>query len=95
MDDDTDGKPRCGAQDDQLGARVPRDIQPDAEGNVHPLTGGMSAAADHPKHLPPHVRPRQFGGRGGLPVFVIHANELEDGSRSDSRKSTYSSSQTP
>ena len=46
---------------------------------MHPLRGGMSASADHPKHLPPHVRPPQFGGRGGLPVFIIHMDEFGDG----------------
>lgn len=77
MDDDADGSPKCGGGDSQLGARVPEDIIPDDGGNVHPLSGGMSTFADHPRHLPPHFRPRSLpGGRGELPVFTIREDQL-------------------
>jgi hypothetical protein len=77
MDDDEDSAPRCGDGDAQLGVRVPIDIKPNDDGNVHPETGGMSAAADHPKHLPPHFRPRALpGGRSTLPVFQIVDQQL-------------------
>lgn len=73
MDDDENGGPRCGSADAQLGARVPIDIRADHSGNVHPRTGGMSAAADHPRYLPPHFRPRSLtGGRSSLPCFRIN-----------------------
>jgi hypothetical protein len=77
MDDDPDGGPRCGPDASQLGVRVPDDIQSDPQGYVHPRTGGMSTAADHPRHLPPHFRPRILpGGRSSLPVFGIRDDQL-------------------
>jgi hypothetical protein len=64
----------------QLGARVPEDVQPDHEGNVHPKTGGMSAVLDDPRFLPPHFRPRALpGGRSTLPVFALEDHELGAG----------------
>jgi len=77
MDDDEDGGPQCGSAEAQLGARVPLDIAPGTDGNVHPETGGMSAAADDPRFLPPHFRPRALpGGRSSLPCFSIREDQL-------------------
>ena len=59
-----------------LGIRVPVDVQPDAHGRVHPTKGGMSVAPDDPRHLPPHRRPRLFGGVGPDPVFELATDAL-------------------
>ena len=39
-----DDKPEVGRTGKSLGVRIPTDIKPDAAGNVHPNTGGMSVA---------------------------------------------------
>lgn len=67
------GRPVVGSGDAMLGARVPVDIAVDAEGNVHPQSGGLSITPDDPARLPPHFRPEALGGKGRFPVF-----ELED-----------------
>jgi hypothetical protein len=77
MEDDFDGLPLCGDSTAQLGVRGGIDIDVDAEDNVHPDTGGMSAALDHPRYLPPHFRPRTLpGGRSTLPCFSIQEDDL-------------------
>ena len=38
------GKPKLGSSATTLGVRVPGDIEPDGNGNVHPGTGGMSVS---------------------------------------------------
>jgi hypothetical protein len=43
---DAAGRPICGDGDNMLGARVPIDIRPDAEGMVGPGRGGMSVSPD-------------------------------------------------
>ncbi|MFH1865038.1 MAG: hypothetical protein ABIK85_04075 [Candidatus Eisenbacteria bacterium] len=64
-------QPQCGPDARSLGARVPRDIEPDDKGNVHPGTGGMSVSPDDPRNLPQHRRPPSLGGTGKDPMFVI------------------------
>ena len=64
-------RPRCGPDARSLGARVPRDIEPDDRGDVHPETGGMSVSPDDPRNLPQHRRPPSLGGPGKDPVFVV------------------------
>jgi hypothetical protein len=59
-----------------LGVRVPHDIQPDELGRVHPGAGGMSVAPESPRNLPPHRRPRGFGGTGQDPVFFLSIDAL-------------------
>ena len=59
-----------------LGARVPVDIESDVEGNVHPNTGGVSVSPDSALNLPFFLRPIALGGKGGLPLFSIHSQEL-------------------
>lgn len=84
MIDAPDHTPLCGSDDSQLGARIPGgpqqsgqiDITPDTTGVVHPNSGGMSTAADHPRFLPPHFRPRTLGGRADFPCFAIFDSQL-------------------
>ncbi len=71
MKQDEDGKPLCGARANELGVRPGVDITADANGQVHPATGGLSTTPDDPSLLPPHVRPPRLGGKGRLPVFVL------------------------
>jgi len=53
------------------------DIQPDAEGKVHP-GAGMSVAPDDPLLLPQHRRPAAYGGTGLDPVWAILDDDLPD-----------------
>ena len=71
-----DGLPEVGGTAKQLGVRtgpgvkVP-DIQIDANGLIHPKSGGMSVATDSPEYLQPHRRPKEFGGTGNVPVYSL------------------------
>src|SRR5882724_11681217 len=49
--------PLVGRSTRRLGVRVPEDIAPDAAGQVHPRTGGMSVALGSMWNLPNHRRP--------------------------------------
>ena len=61
-----------------LGVRIPTDIQPDAQGNVHPNTGGMSVSPSFDiliKRLPARMVPVRFrnivpGAAGRNTTFV-------------------------
>jgi len=61
--------------------RVPWDIAPDAAGDVHPGTGGMSVALGSMWSLPNHRRPRgmQRGSTGpaGERVYGIDPPDLQ------------------
>lgn len=61
------GKPKVGPEGKMLGVRVapdPRpDIAADANGNVHPHSGGMSVAP-HWRKLPWHLIPKRLDPRG-------------------------------
>ena len=70
------GVPECGPIARTLGARIPRDIQPDQWSRVHPGTGGMSVSPDDPMNLPPHRRPPPLWGYGKDLVFGIAASRL-------------------
>ena len=64
-----------------LGVRTtgPRiDINTDAHGVVRPNTGGMSVTPDDPIYLPRHFRPRDLGGRGKRPVWLISSARIAD-----------------
>lgn len=54
------------------------DIESDALGLVHPGTGGMSVTPDDPIHMPRHFRPRDLGGRGKRPVWLISSARIAD-----------------
>ena len=56
-----------------LGVRVPTDIVPDADGMVHPMTGGMSVTPSRNDlgRLPPHMIPRRLSET--LPGVFGHA----------------------
>jgi hypothetical protein len=56
-----DGKPQLGQSALALGVRVPKDITPDAAGDVRPGTGGMSVAPDSELNVPNHLRPKAMG----------------------------------
>jgi hypothetical protein len=62
-----------------LGVRVPTDISPDPEGNVHPMSGGMSVAPDDAMFLPQHRRPDELGGTGPDPVWQLEDAKLLPG----------------
>lgn len=66
MEPGPDGSPLVGRTTRRLGVRVPEDIAPDAAGDVHPGTGGMSVSPDSMWNLPHHRRPRgmQRGSTG-------------------------------
>jgi hypothetical protein len=66
--------PSCG--DNDLGVRVPEDVEPDENGDVHPRGGGMSVTPDDPTDLPRHRRPRALGGTSKKPVWVMESAAL-------------------
>jgi hypothetical protein len=70
-----DGLPECGPSRRQLGAKVPEDIDVE-NGNVLPVTGGMSVSPDRAENLPQHRRPPQFGGTGKDGVSVIRSSAM-------------------
>ena len=76
MKADPSGLPLCGDTARSLGVRVPIDIATDADGLVHPGTGGMSTAPDDPLLLPPHRRPRSLLGTGPDPVFGLPVGDI-------------------
>jgi hypothetical protein len=53
------GKPMVGASATTLGVRVPTDIAPDAAGDVHSATGGMSVSPSL-RALPARLIPRRL-----------------------------------
>lgn len=59
-----------------LGARVPADINVTMDGMVRPASGGMSVTFGDPRHLPPHLRPATYGGRGRNPLWRIQAGDF-------------------
>jgi hypothetical protein len=65
---DEDLLPHVGEEALHLGVRLKvaddddGDIPKDADGLVHPQTGGMSVAVDAPENLPPHRRPKWLPG---------------------------------
>lgn len=77
MISEEDGFPKLGRSARALGVRTEPTIQSQADipvddaGFVKPRTGGLSLAIGSPKNLPPHRRPRQFGGIGQDPVFML------------------------
>ena len=70
--------PKIGDSSVDLGVRIPTDIQPDAQGNVHPNTGGMSVSPSFDiliKRLPARMVPVRFrnivpGAAGRNTTFV-------------------------
>ncbi len=72
-----DGLPVVGPTRRSLGAKIPDDIVPDANGEVHPGAGGMSTAPGSIWNLPHHRRPRGMGrGSTGPPGdWVFSATE--------------------
>jgi hypothetical protein len=74
---DADNRPKIGAANFMLGARVPLDIKPDRDGRVVPGKGGMSVTPNDPAGLPPHLRPISLaGGQSTLPIFSIATSKL-------------------
>ena len=71
MKTDPDLKPKTGDTSRCLGIRPGIDITVDEDNRVQPGTGGMSAAADDPRKLPPHRRPKWLDGTGADPVFEL------------------------
>lgn len=76
MKESFDGLPELGASSRLLGARPEFDSPVDANGYVEPTTGGMSVSPDGPLNLPPHRRPREFGGYGRDSVFKVDESTL-------------------
>jgi len=77
---DDGGKPAIGPTARTLGAR-PGDIEVDAEGMVHPGTGGMSVSPGSPRNLPVHRRPAVLDGTGRDPVWKLNPSDLPSGLR--------------
>jgi hypothetical protein len=75
-------RPRCCPGARCLGVRVgpgPKDdIAMQEDGFLHPDTGGMTVSPDDPMFLPEHRRPKQFGGRGRDPVWVMSHDRIAD-----------------
>lgn len=63
-----DGLPEVGADRFKLGAEIPRDIEPAADGTVRPQRRGMSVF-DDPNALPAHLLPTHLGGDSPIPLF--------------------------
>lgn len=75
-----DGLPAVGRSARSLGVRVPRDIEPDAEGRVRPNTGGMSVSPASIWNIPHTRRPRGLGrgstGPAADRVYSINSTSL-------------------
>jgi len=56
---EADGKPTLGEEATDLGVRIPVDIEPDADGNVVPGSGGMFVSPQLTS-LPPHRIPKRL-----------------------------------
>ena len=74
---DGSGMPKVEASARGLGARPGTDIPVDADGLVHPNTGGISMSPS-PGDLPPHRKPPEFGGTGKDPIWKIDSDNLGD-----------------
>ena len=90
-----DGKPQLGRSAKSLGVRVPADIKPDAAGDVHPGTGGMSVSPDSSLNVPNHRRPMAMGhgstGPDDLGMYAIAKVRVSIGNltlRPDPRRAT-------
>ena len=75
---DADGAPAIGNSARELGIRLVLDIEVDDESMVEPLTGGMSVSHEV-EYLPAHRRPRDHGGTGPDPLWVIDEESLVEG----------------
>jgi hypothetical protein len=73
--DPESGLPRLSPTD--LGVRD-RDISVDSAGCVHPKTGGLSVAPDHPMNLHISFRPRAYGGTSRNPAWRIMLGDLPE-----------------
>jgi hypothetical protein len=60
-----------------IGVR-PRDIVADEDGNVHPGTGGMTAAPNDPMNLARPFRPVALGGRSQDDLWEFDPGDLPD-----------------
>jgi hypothetical protein len=78
MIQDSDGQPMVGDSARKLGVRPVLDIDVDDEAMVDPLSGGMSASRAI-EHLPVHRRPREHGGTGPDPLWMIDEEALPQG----------------
>ena len=58
-----------------LGVRLGVDVHPNSDGEVSPGEG-MSVAPDDPFLLDTHRRPKEFGGDGRDPLWVIDEAQL-------------------
>lgn len=67
---DDDGHPVTGASLSTLGIRE-RDVKPQADGLVHPQTGGMSVTPDRWEDMPKPLLPVPLGGEGRHPLFCM------------------------
>ena len=74
-----------------LGVREGLDIEPNADLNVRPKTGGMSVTPNDPMDLPQHRRPVELGGTSKWHVWWIHDGKLPStlSYRPDPRSSTH------
>ncbi|WP_277751459.1 RHS repeat domain-containing protein, partial [Pectobacterium polonicum] len=69
------GSPKVGPSARELGARPGTDIKVDANGNVHPNSGGVSVSPNT-DGLPNHRKPPEFGGTGKDPVWELDTSDL-------------------
>ncbi len=70
--------PRIGRSARDLGVRIPQDVQPDENGMVEDPKKGLSTAKGHPKNLPAHRKPPEFGGTGKDPVWAIDESKVNN-----------------
>ena len=75
---DPDSKPRTGDTARSLGVRPRVDLPIDESGRVQPGNGGLSTAADDPRELPAHRRPKWLDGTGTDPIFKLRPILLPD-----------------
>jgi hypothetical protein len=76
MKSDNNNFPQLGQSARELGVRPYKDIPIDAQGYVHPQTGGMSVTVDDVMYLPAHRRPSDFNGTRKDPIFSINKEQL-------------------
>jgi hypothetical protein len=91
MKSDPDSKPRTGDTARSLGVRPRDDIPIDESGRVQPGKGGMSTAANDPRELPAHRKPKWLDGTGADPIFELRPILLPNAltARQDGRPNHY------
>lgn len=77
MREDNGGLPEVGSDARSLGVRPGTDVLATrGQELVYPASGGLSVSPNHPANLPYFRRPREWGGTGKDPVWMVESNML-------------------